>query len=292
MKLSLVIPAKDKNDPKLKALIRSIKEQEFASGEMELLVVSEGTSESGKAIGIRAAKGHVIGILASDNELVEPDFLKEHYANAMYHGAAYPIKYFYKKDDDILNRYFALIGGNDPLSFYMKKNDRWSYDGQHTGNMTNGSIGDNGYFIRKDLILKTDLDNYYHVDNAIEAGALTAGMPYAIWHKTGGNIFKFFLKRYRYGLEHAFNKNRRWHLVDLSKPQDIRRLLWFIFVSLTLVEPLCLSIRGYLKIRDVAWFLHPLICLATLFTYACLTIHASSRGFFRSLYAPTEGLRA
>ena len=290
-KLSLIIPCRDTNDPKLRELLRSIDAQDFPKDQMETLIITEGTSESAKAIGIRRAKGSVIGILASDNEIIEKDFLSEHYKNAIYHGAAYPMKYHYDKRDNILNRYFALIGGNDPLSFYMGKNDKKSYL-SFGGFNSNGSIGDNGYFVRKDLIEKTDLDNYYHVDNAIESGALTVAMPYTIWHKTGGNIFSFFAKRYRYGLQHAFNKNRRWHLVDFSKQQDIRRFLWFIFASLTLVHPLYLSIRGYLKIHDIAWFLHPLICLATLFTYGCLTIHLCVRRMFQSSSVPMEGLIA
>ncbi len=290
MKLSLVIPAKDVNDPRLKDLLKSIEEQDFPKSDMETLIITEGTSESAKAIGIREAKGQVIGILASDNELVEKDFLKEHYKNALFHGAAYPIKYYYSKTDDILNRYFALLGGNDPLSFYMKKNDKWSYFG--TGGNMQGTIGDNGYFITKNLIEKTDLDNYYHVDNALEAKAFTAGMPYTIWHKTGGNILKFFIKRYKYGLQHAFNKNRRWHLVDFKQPKDVMRLIWFIFVTLTVLQPLYLSIRGFLKVRDVAWFMHYPVCVMTVFTYGLLIIHLFLNRMFQLLSAPMVAQRA
>ena len=291
IQLSLIIPAKCISDQKLKELLWSIELQDFKKSEVEVLVITDGTSESAKAIGIRKAKGQVIGILASDNELIEKDFLSEHYKNALYHGSAYPIKYRYDKKDNILNRYFALIGGNDPLCYYMEKNDRASYLSDGRFNM-NGSIGDNGYFVRKDLIEKTDLDNYYHIDNAIESGALTAAMPYTIWHKTGGNIFSFFAKRYRYGLQHAFNKNRRWHLVDFSNPNDIRRFLWFIFATLTILQPLCLSIRGYLKVKDVAWFLHPMVCMGTLFTYALLVISLGIKHLLPSQSAPTVVQRA
>ena len=291
IRLSLVIPAKDINDPKLKELLASIEAQDFPKGELETLVITEGTSESAKAIGIRKAKGEVIGILASDNELIHKDHLSYAYYWAK-KGFWQSALYYHSFDDDILNRYFALIGGNDPLSYYMGKNDKRSHANYKTN--LKGAIGDNGFFIRKDLIEKTDLDNYYHIDNAIEA---TEGVPgvttdYPIWHKTGGNIFHFFAKRYRYGLQHAFNKNRRWHLVDFSKPQDIWRLIWFIFASLTLVHPLYTSIRGYLKVGDLAWFLHPLICLATLFTYGCLVVHLCVRGLYQSLSARTVAQRA
>ena len=287
--LSLVIPCLNPNDPNLSRLVKSIKSQSFK--DFEILVVSEGTSESAKAIGIRQARGSVIGILASDNELVDKDFLVEHYRNALFMGASYPIRYFHSPSDDILNRYFSLLGGNDPLAYYMGKNDRSSYLPGGGFNQS-GSIGDNGYFIRKDLIEKTDLDNYYHIDNALEAQALTAVLPYTIWHHTGGNLFKFFIKRYRYGLQHAFNKNRRWHLVDFRKPQDIMRLTWFIFVTLTIIQPLYLSIRGYLKVRDKAWFLHPMACLMTLFTYALVMLSRIINPLFQSSSAPMVARRA
>ena len=306
LKLSLVIPAKDKNDKKLAELLRSIEAQDFPKDEMETLVITEGTSESAKAIGIRQAKGEVIGILASDNEMTYPTFLSTMLRDFPVVDATTTRFYFYKKDDDILNRYFALIGGNDPLSLYMGKNDRepfWNRDndvspeewrryiGKHEC-----TIGDNGFFIKKNLIEDTDLENYYHIDNAIEAVLSGDGninkIHTDIWHKTGGNIFKFFAKRYSYGLQHAFNPNRRWHLVDFRQPKDIVRLIWFIICSLTLIQPLLLSVKGWLKIKDVAWFLHPVVCGMTLGTYSILVIHLGLRKLSQSLFVPTVGRRA
>lgn len=278
MRLSLVIPAKSKDDPKLAELLASIERQDFPRDEMEVLVITDGTSESAKAIGIRRAKGEVIGILASDNELVDKSFLSDAVNTLGWCGAAWPHYYHYSENDDVLNRYFSLIGGNDPLSFYMRKNDRASHIDEGGLNV-GGTIGDNGFFIRKSLIENTDLDNYYHIDNANEALKASAivTMNNTIWHKTGGNIIEFFKKRYRYGLQHAFNKNRRWHLVDFRQPKDIARLLWFVVASFTIIHPLSLSIRGYLKIQDKAWFLHPVICVLTCITYSILVLHLAVR---------------
>lgn len=288
MRLSLVIPAKSSEDPKLKELLRSIELQDFPKDELEVLVITDGTSESAKAIGIRRAKGEVIGILASDNELVEKDYLDRHYRMAVVEGAAQSCYYHYDRNDNILNRYFSLFGMNDPLAFYMRKCDRvpridWP---DRFDKPDNSTIGDNGYFVQKYLIENTDLDNYYHIDNAIETGVVPFTLYSSIWHKTGGNIFSFFAKRYRYGLQHAFNPNRRWHLVDFSKRKDILRFLWFIFCSVTLIEPFMLSLRGYSKIKDVAWFIHPIACLMTLATYGLLVCHLSIRGLIQSLFAP------
>ena len=295
IRLSLVIPAKDENDPKLKELLSSIRRQDFPAQEMETLVITEGTSESAKAIGIKKAKGDVIGILASDNELLEKGTLDRAYWLCR-HGteAVYPGWYHISPNDNILNRYFSLMGGNDVLSFYMGKNDRWNFLSGIKWSKPGTSIGDNGFFIKKELIEKTDLNNYYHVDNALEAtknGKLAGPFNYSIWHKTGGNIFSFFKKRYRYGLQHAFNPNRRWHLVERT-PRDIWKLFLFVFFSLTLVQPLCLSVRGYLKLRDKAWFMHPVVSLGTVFTYGILVCHLLGRSLIRSLSAPMAARRA
>jgi len=297
IRLSLVIPCLSLEDRKLKELLASIERQDFPKDEMEVLVITDGTSESAKAIGIRRANGEVIGILASDNELIGKNTLKLLYEGAIGYDSCFSMRYFYKKDDDILNRYFSLIGGNDVLSYYLGKNDRceqWDVIWTNGFDYKHKSLGDNGFFVKKSLIESTDLNNYYHVDNATEAINVCPAIYQipGIWHKTGGNIFSFFRKRYRYGLQHAFNPNRRWHLVDFRKPQDIWRLVCFIFVTLTVIQPLMLSIRGYLKIRDVAWFLHWPICLITLFTYGLLVVNLTIKRIFQLLSAPLTAQRA
>lgn len=289
MKLSIVIPVKDINDPKLAELLRSIEAQDFPKSEMEILTITEGTSESAKAIGIRKARGEVIVILASDNVIPpHPMWLNILTFLARLNGSSQPAYYAYRKLDDILTRYFSLIGGNDSLAFYMNKNDKSPHYVRPEGllRITNGkTIGDNGYFVVRELILKTNLDNYYHIDNANESGAECVIYPNSIVHNTGGNIFSFFAKRYRYGLQHAFNKNRRWHLVDFRKPKDIWRLLWFILATLTVIQPLSLSIRGYLKVKDAAWFLHWPCMVLTIFTYGFLMVNLGIKRLSQSLFA-------
>lgn len=293
MKLSLVIPAKEK-DAKLFELLASIDAQDFPKKELEVLVITEGTSESAKAIGIRRAKGEVIGFLASDNELVEPNFLTRNYDMARLEGASECCYYHYNKNDNVLNRYFSLFGFNDPLAFYMNKCDRLPRVDciGPLDRPKDSTIGDNGYFVQKSLIENTDLDNYYHIDNAIEAGVVPFPLYSSIWHKTGGNIFKFFAKRYRYGLQHTFNSNRRWHLVDFKKRGDILKLIWFILAAVTFIHPLVTAMRGYSKIRDIAWFIHPVICFLTVVTYGILVCHLFLRRMFQSLFAHSEGTLA
>ena len=295
IRLSLVIPCKDVNDRKLKELLASIEAQDFPKDELETLIITEGTSESAKAIGIRKAKGEVIGILASDNKLIGNDFLQVALDNSEYNGSTYPM-YYCTDNLDILGRYFALIGGNDPLAYYIGKNDHLRVDQKavdYSGRIhEKATYGDNGFFVQKEMIQKTDLENYYHIDNACELEYQPVPFQGSISHNTGGNIFKFFAKRYRYGLQHAFNKNRRWNLVDFRKPKDVWRLVWFILCTLTILEPLCLSIRGYLRIRDIAWFIHPIACLGTVFTYGLLMCHLFCQWMYQLLFAPMVAQKA
>lgn len=296
VKLSIVIPAKTERDQGLRDLLLCIKKQEFPKSSLEVLVITEGTSESAKAIGIRRAIGQVICIMATDNYIDPRDttFLLDHYNCAMEFGAAYPKWYGCNKNMWALDRYFALVGGNDPLAFYMGKNDRACYMDGEIWPHSKMTFGDNGFFIRRELILESDMDNYFHIDNVFDIRDKV--LPYAttssINHFTGAcGIFKFLKKRYRYGLQHAFDSKRRWHLVEKT-PGDIWKLFLFIFGSTTLIAPLWFSIRGYLKIRDLAWFIHPAVCLLTVFTYAALMAHLAIRSLLRLSFAPMAARRA
>lgn len=284
LKLSVIITAKDINDSKLKDLENSIKQQTFQ--DFEVLIITAGDSESAKAIGIKKAQGEIVCILSSDNYLNDNRFFEkclkpiiESWNEPYPIYASFPTRYWYYKNDDILNRYFALFGVNDPIPLYLRKNDRFPYYFCYPdkGDFTNWTskecltFGDNGFFIRKDILLKADIEHYFHIDviqDIIKLGFNNfAYVNTSIWHRTGGNIFKFFLRRFKYA--DKFSEGRRWHMVE---KRDLPRLLWFIFSTLTLAYPLYLSFKGYRVIRDKAWFLHLPICLITLGVYGLWTL--------------------
>ena len=280
-KLSVIITAKDKNDQKLKDLLYSIEQQTFK--DYEIIVVTEGDSESAKAIGIKKAKGEIVCILASDNFLDNKDFFKDCIYLFRYDWThfTYPEYYSYKKEDNILNRYFSLFGCNDPIPLYLYKNDRFPRL-PFKYNVGFKTFGDNGFFIRREIIFKSDLDHYYHIDNIYDIwnkcfknGHIIAT---SIWHRTGGNIFKFFIKRFKYADKFA-TPYRRWHMVETR--QDYLRLLWFIFCTITLIQPLYLSFKGYRVIKDKAWFLHPIVCWFTLITYGLWILKRLTLSIFR-----------
>lgn len=282
-KLSVIITAKDKESGSLKMLLHSISLQTFKDYELD--IVTEGDSESAKAIGIRRARGEYICILSSDNYLNEKDFFALHVGvmDQLPHiTGTYPGKYYYYPNDNMLNRYFSLMGCNDPVPFYLNKCDKspyFSMDRFMFGDQV-PTIGDNGFFVRRELIMKSDLDHYYHIDNCEDLRKLGYVLyvitDATIWHRTANDFANFFRKRLHYA--DRFNtKDRRWKMV---RSKDIPRLLFFIFATLTLVQPLWISIKGYRKIHDKAWFLHLPVCWATLGVYGIWTLKRALKRVF------------
>lgn len=303
MKLSIIVTAKDSKSKQLKRFLESVEKQDYL-GEKEVIVVTEGNSESAKAIGLRRAKGEIVAIFASDNELVDPQFISkcmEPLEVEKYITGSYPIRYYHTKKDNLLNRYFALVGVNDPVPLYLWKNDRKSYGRNHLYGYDCSNIdkrkymvakffvqdmptlGDNGFFIRRDALLKADIDHYYHIDVCYDLIKLGCGSDYAvvdtsIWHHTGGNIVRFFLKRFKYA--DKFMDNRRWKMIERS---DWLGMVWFIVSTITIAPCVILSFQGYKKVKDIAWFLHYPVCLGSLITYFLLFMKRRVNASFRVL---------
>lgn len=232
-------------------------------------------SESSKAIGLLTTKADVYCDMAADNYLPDKGFIKRlmEPLNSGKANASYPKRYFYDKNDNLLNRYFALFGVNDPVAFYLGKADRKGYGVEFKGEGV-PTVGANGFFIKRKLLLEADIKHFYHIDviSDIKDKVKFAVVDTTIGHDTGETIFSFFKKRREY-LEKLYLRNRanrRYHLYDSRR--DFWKLAKFIFYSLTIIEPFWLSMRGNKKIRDVAWFLHPVICFLTVFNYGYVFI--------------------
>ena len=186
-------------------------------------------------------------------------------------SAIYSRTYHYNKDDNSLNRYFSLIGGNDPICYYLGKNDRrphvWKLQKKSS---YQPSYGCNGTFYRSELIKATDLDHYYPMDNALDVpGEFMPMLSDSIWHRTSENLISFLIKRYKYARDlFSDRQDRRWKIIDGN--EDCWRLFLFIIFTITIIEPLWVSIRGYSRVRDLAWFYHPIVCIGFLITYSIL----------------------
>ena len=290
MKFSIIIASKSENDVKLQECLRSISEQDYPKDDVEVLVITEGTPESAKAIGLKRSTGEIICFMASDckftskETIIKASIMFEYFKGLT---GCYSYYYHYEPNDPILNRYFSLFGFNDPIPFYLGKCDRHPhYINQDRGlwDFANfpdkiPTLGDNGFFVRRDLIMKTDLEHYSHIDNCEDLrrkGSYSYGLLFEdIHHKTGDNLWLWIKKRMRYA--ESLNQNRRWRM--LTNFLDYLKLCVFVILALTFVEPLIRSAYGYFKsgIRDKAWFLHPVICFITVFLYGGLWIKIQAR---------------
>lgn len=265
-----------------------------------------GSPESAKAIALKKADNELVLFLASDNVIPHETWLAmmvEVLSIELEAVAAYPWKYTYDEKGTALNRYFALMGANDPLAWFMKKADRqgffgekWELSGKSVdkGNYflvkfdenSLPTVGDNGFLVRKKIYDKARVDenNYFHIDVCVDLLRLDYDkyvvVKNEIKHDTGDQLVSFFGKRYRYMRDlylESLNK-RRYHIVDLKR--DRGRVLVFGLYSLTLVGPLIWSLLGMRKKWDMAWLLHPVMCWGLTVVYGWGMLSLKARRLF------------
>ncbi len=263
-------------------------------------------AEYNRGVAFNSAKGELVLVLDHDNffpsknwirEMVEP-LLK--YPDIVGVNTCY---YDYNKSHELMDRYFALFGTSEPLPYFLHKADRlpqiakkWVLNG-NAKDMGNyflvefsqdprkfPSIGTNGCLMRRKLVKdnsQSDPDHHFPIDVLYDVAknghSKYAYVKTSIIHLTHSRGFIEFTKRRlmfvrKYHFED--HSKRRWSVV---MPGDEIGVILFVLYSLTLVLPLLDSIRGYLRIRDVAWFVHPFMCLGTTFIYGYMTIQFALR---------------
>lgn len=251
-------------------------------------------AEFNKAMGIAAAKNEIIAMIDHDNVLPHREWFRRMVAPFVENREVVGVetlRYHYDPHASLLDRYFALFGAGDPLVWYLGKADRLSYiydtyvlSGQamdcgayylvrfRPETMT--TIGANGFLVRRDALLKyasVAPGEYFDMDvnvDLIRNGFDTyAFVKDSILHLSGyGNIMSFLKRRFLFVTQYRFGvqKNRRFGSVA---GKDRWRLLWAVLACATGIVPLYHSTIGWRKVRDSAWFLHPLLCISFVFIY-------------------------
>jgi glycosyltransferase involved in cell wall biosynthesis len=252
-------------------------------------------AEYNKGIGFSKAKGEIVLFLDHDNimphdmwltNLIEPLMKDKDIVGSE------PLRFHYDISMTFLDRYFALFGGSDPVVFYLGKNSHLSWasnkynlfgKAKDIGNYYKvtysrneiPALGGNGAALRREVLLrhaKADPDNFVHTD--VVADLIRGGYnEYAlvkdtIIHLTNNKVL-FFLARRKYFIEKyqlQYEYTRRYHMYDPTK--DKIKLIMYVIFSLTFVVPLWDSIKGFYRVRDLAWFLHPFMCVAFVIIYA------------------------
>lgn len=254
-------------------------------------------AEYNKGVGVSHAKNDLILLIDHDNILPHRNWLKKMVKPLTDNKkivASEVLRFHYDPCDHMLDRYFALIGGVDPVPYYLGKDAKlsWAFDTYNLrGESTDcGSyylvkfkpdaiptIGANGFIIRRKLLkhANSDPEHFFHTD--INHDLIVKGFNiYAFvkddiihYKKTKFSYFIKFLIRRKYIMEtQYFEQVKKRRYAVYMPDQDKAGLIKYIIYSLTIVKPTYDSIRGFLKIRDIAWFVHPFACLSFLIVYS------------------------
>ncbi len=247
------------------------------------------------AMGIKQAKNDLILILEADNILTSRDWLVQMVEPFLLDKrifCTYSAYYGYNKSLPATTRYSALFGTPEPTVYFLRKNEKISIVDKHydkgeileeTGsysvvrfNRENLPIlGDNGSLFLRSAMKKVNIDamEYAHPDafaKLLNLGYDTVGVvKNSIIHIANPNIFgmvkgKLWIKKVHYDKQRY---KRIYYVFSWSSKKDIFNIMKFIFFSITILIPTFEAVRGFIKIRDWAWFLHPVVCLAMLFGY-------------------------
>ncbi|MEK7611530.1 MAG: glycosyltransferase family 2 protein [Patescibacteria group bacterium] len=255
--------------------------------------------EPRRGIGLMAAKNELVAYIDQDNILPNKSWFKEMVQPFVENSevvATQTWRYGLKPGFGLFNRYCALIGANDPVALYLGKSekvswldDKWKVSPileDHPGYILvrfNGdnlpTVGTNGFMARRKTLLlsRCDPENFFHIDVMADLVAdgydLMAMVKNEIYHDTAAKLSTLAYKRMMFFTEHSpFRANRRYLVFNAHKRKDVISVILFSLYTITLLQPLSLSIRGYLRKRDIAWFLHPLVCWSFLIAYSCSSI--------------------
>ncbi len=292
--------------------LNSIAKQDYPKNLFEILVIDGGSTDStlkiarkynkydvkiisnkfkieekGRPIGIRKSKGEIICFIDQDNILPNKKWLKNMIEPFKEKNifAADTLYYFYKKNDDIITKYNALIGGDDPIAAYLGINDRLCYfnnkwTGQPCKKINRGNyikvllnkdkipaMGSNGFLIRKNILLKNEIDPFNHPE-IISMLAKKGYNKYAkvkegLYHKQDGSFKTFYRKKLR-RIKRRYSDEKLWKQdYGLEK----KKILFTSLYCASFILPLYDSIIGFLRKPSLAWLFHPIATTSLIFIY-------------------------
>lgn len=247
------------------------------------------------AIAIQMAKGEIVLVIECDNILTSQDWLRKMVQPFLENKdvfCTFSWQNDYEKKMAAMTRYCALFGSPDPTLYYLKKTEKIRLDQKDYNkgeileekddyylvkfNQENlPTLGDNGHMFLKKAIIKVIRDpaTYTHTDAFMELlakGYDTFGVvKNSIIHVMNNSVIDSVKRRLEVKkLFYDARRGKRKYLVfNPRSGKDRRNLIKYIFFSLTLIVPFWESLRGYLKIRDKAWFLHPVMCFLVVIGY-------------------------
>lgn len=265
----------------------------------------EDDMEARRYLGIKQSKNELICFIDTDNFIVDKNFfikMTEPFFKEKGLLGVFTKWYLPSKQISILDNYYALIGGNDPIAYYLNRNDRVEYNNNKLPNkntillknLNNYSlvkfdyndypvIGCNGFLFSKEIISKYILKNpkmFFHTDyfkyideNSNEYNKY-AIINCSLIHKTGKNLYQSLKKRINYSNRYFFESNyhRTYVVFDPKNIKDIYKIIKISLLSVTLIEPFLRSIYYSIKVKNPTWLLHTFILLLVVISYAVSVI--------------------
>lgn len=271
------------------------------------------SAEARKSIGLQEAKNDLVLFLNLDNIMMDNRYLRrlaEPFLKEKNIVASFPLHFHYRKKMSLVDRYCALFGVADPVVLYLKKNDRqpWYVDDLKLGKTikktsqysviefdesTLPTVGDNGYLVDRKTLLMSPNQNerYIHIDVFVDLlkqgyNKFAVIKTPTIEHHVDDSLISLVGRRafYAYGLSsQKYTTKRRYLTFNPSSPRDVKNIFLFALFTVTIIQPLLLSIKGYLKIRDIAWFLHPIACVVFLVYYTETYLRLVSENLIQKL---------
>lgn len=258
-------------------------------------------AEERQYLALKKAKNDIILILEPDNILPNRQWLKQMVEPFYANKDIFCTFNAYNCVDStmpLLTKYCALFGVSDPVLHYLQKSEKLTwYEKKYSKGtvlrrnkyftitsfdvLSLPTLGDNGCLIKKSVFLKTKMTqkDFVHLDffqEMLSQGYNKFGVVHnCVIHVTGASIKKMIIKRLLYRKIYSDDRigKRKYLVYDQSQLKDVVNILKFCLFTITLIEPLTKSIRGFLSRRDPAWFLHPIICWVFLLGYFQFSLH-------------------
>lgn len=327
-----VIIATYNSERTLAKALTSVKDQNYPKEKIEIIIADGGSTdktlsiarkytsqiikvpsnlqnaEYNKGVGVNSAKNDIVVLIDHDNILPHPNWFQKMIIPFLEHKeivGVEPLRFHYDPKMTVLDRYFALLGGNDPVAYYLGKDLHlsWAFDRYNLYGKSKDmgdyylvkfspdkipALGGNGAALRRKLLLQqanADPEHFFHIDvnvDLIRKGFNTYGLfKDSIIHLTNNKVFPFLARR-KYFIE-------KYHFEDMSKrrysvyepKKDRKKLLVYVIISVTFIKPFYDALRGFIKIRDIAWFLHPFMCFAMLIIYGIPTVKEELKRVFK-----------
>ena len=257
------------------------------------------SAEASKAFGLKKANGVYIALIDSDNILPSSNWLSQMIKpleiNKNSIGSE-PWEYTYRPKAGIIERYSALTGVNDPYTLVANNYDRKSFlnknwnglnipiknflnyqEAQLLPQKLMPTIGANGTVLRTLIIKKYfkgdylfDIDLLQIIQNKTKKPIIFTKVKVGIIHTfCESSIIKFINKQNRRSTDlYVYRNLRNYSLTKSNTIPTIKFILYVILFFPMIID----MIRGFIKKPDIAWFLHPILCLITLFIYVINTI--------------------